>query len=84
VPHIGWLAVHPEHGQKGIGSRLLRWLEETIVRDTLKCPKVTLGTADKHPWLAKMYERQGYQRIGERDLGRGHITIYFQKTLIDQ
>lgn len=83
-PHIGWLAVHPDHKQKGIGGQLLRWLEETIVRDTFKSPKVTLATADKHPWLAKMYERQGYQKIDERDLGRGHMTIYFQKTLIDQ
>jgi len=81
VPHIGWFAVDPDLGNKGIGTKLLNWLEEEILRDTLKVPAVTLGTADKHPWLAAMYERKGYKRIGEKDLGKGHITLYFQKII---
>jgi GNAT superfamily N-acetyltransferase len=80
-PHIGWFAVDPELGRKGVGSQLLTWLEESILRDTLKVPAVTLGTADKHPWLATYYEKKGYQQIGEKDLGRGHITLYFQKII---
>ncbi len=38
VPHIGWFAVDPELGQKGVGSKLLSWLEETILVDTMKHP----------------------------------------------
>lgn len=81
VPHIGWFGVDPESGRKGVGSQLLNWLEENILRDTLKVPAVTLGTADKHPWLAEFYQKKGFQRIGEKDLGRGHMTIYFQKII---
>ncbi|MDK2599743.1 GNAT family N-acetyltransferase [Bacillus stercoris] len=66
---------------KGIGTKLLQWLEETILRDTLKVPFVSLGTADKHPWLIEMYERKGYVRSGEQDLGKGHITVYMKKQL---
>lgn len=81
VPHIWWFAVDPILGKKGVGSTLLTWIEETVIRDTLKSPAVTLGTADKHPWLIEMYERKGYKRIGEKDLGKGHITVFLRKIL---
>ncbi|MEC0434755.1 sulfur-containing aminoacid acetyltransferase SnaB [Bacillus subtilis] len=81
VPHIWWFAVDPGTGKKGIGTKLLQWLEETILRDTLKVPFVSLGTADKHPWLIEMYERKGYVRSCEQDLGKGHITVYMKKQL---
>ncbi|MGQ9008674.1 sulfur-containing aminoacid acetyltransferase SnaB [Bacillus stercoris] len=81
VPHIWWFAVDPDTGKKGTGTKLLQWLEETILRDTLKVPFVSLGTADKHPWLIEMYERKGYVRAGEQDLGKGHITVYMKKQL---
>ncbi|MGK9162634.1 sulfur-containing aminoacid acetyltransferase SnaB [Bacillus subtilis] len=81
VPHIWWFAVDPGTGKKGIGTKLLQWLEETILRDTFKVPFVSLGTADKHPWLIEMYERKGYVRSGEQDLGKGHITVYMKKQL---
>lgn len=68
-------------GKKGTGSALLEWVETEVLRDTLKVPFVSLGTADKHPWLMDMYERKGYVRAGEKDLGKGHITIYFKKQL---
>ncbi|MCY7834552.1 GNAT family N-acetyltransferase, partial [Bacillus spizizenii] len=48
---------------------------------TLKVPFVSLGTADKHPWLIEMYERKGYVRAGEQDLGKGHMTVYMKKQL---
>lgn len=60
---------------------MLEWVETEVLRDTLKVPYVSLGTADKHPWLMDMYERKGYVRAGEKDLGKGHITIYFKKQL---
>lgn len=81
VPHIGWFAVDPTLGKKGIGSKILEWLETEILQDQLKVPFVTLGTADKHPWLADMYTRKGYQKFAEKDLGKGHITYYFKKII---
>ncbi len=81
-PHIYWFAVDPQIGKQGVGTSLLKWIEENIVRDTLKSPAVTLGTADKHPWLINMYEKHGYEKVGSADLGRGHITIYLRKILL--
>ncbi|GIO07625.1 putative N-acetyltransferase YxeL [Brevibacillus reuszeri] len=81
LPHIWWFAVDPAISKKGIGSALLTWVEEVIVRDTLKAPAVSLGTAEEHPWLSAIYERRGYVRAGEANLGRGHTTIYFRKEL---
>jgi len=80
VPHIWWFASEPS-AKKGTGSILLEWVETEVLRDTLKVPYVSLGTADKHPWLIDMYERKGYVRAGEKDLGKGHITIYLKKQL---
>ena len=84
VPHIWWFAVDPSIGKKGVGSTFLQWIEETVIRDTLKSPAVSLGTADKHPWLIGMYERRGYVRVAEKDLGKGHITVFLRKTLRDE
>jgi S-(2-succino)cysteine N-acetyltransferase len=60
---------------------MMEWLENTVLRETLKCPAVSLGTADKHPWLIEMYERKGYEKAGSQDLGKGHITVYLVKKL---
>lgn len=81
VPHLYWVAVDPEVKKQGLASMLLTYVEETIIRDTLKSPAVTLGTADKHPWLVEMYEKRGYEKVGSADLGRGHTTIYLRKVL---
>lgn len=82
VPHLWWFASEPDAGRKGIGREMISWCEETIIRDTLKSPAVSLGTADKHPWLIDMYKRRGYEIEGSKDLGKGHITIYMKKILI--
>jgi GNAT superfamily N-acetyltransferase len=82
VPHIWWFAVDPDIGRKGIGSAMLAWCEETMVRDTLKSPAVSLGTAKEHPWLGDMYVRRGYVPVMEKDLGKGHTTVFYRKELL--
>jgi len=81
VPHIWWFATDPAVGRQGVGSQLLTWVEETWVRDILKCPAVSLGTAQNHPWLVEMYQRRGYVPVMTKDLGRGHITVFMKKEL---
>lgn len=81
VPHIWWLATDPDFKNRGIASRMLTWCEEEMVRDTLKSPAVSLGTAQNHPWLVDMYKRRGYKEIMTKDLGRGHITVFMKKEL---
>nr|WP_026021542.1 GNAT family N-acetyltransferase [Paenibacillus senegalensis] len=82
VPHLWWFATDPDIGRKGIGRETMSWCEEVFVRDTLKCPSVSLGTAESHPWLVQMYERRGYKIMGTKDLGRGHTTVYMKKDLL--
>ena len=44
----------------GYGSRLLKYVEEDFLRDTLKAAAVTLGTSARlHPWLLQIYEKEG-------------------------
>jgi GNAT superfamily N-acetyltransferase len=81
LPHFWWFASDPDAKRKGIGRDMITWAEETMVRDTLKAPAVSLGTADRHPWLIDMYKRRGYTVEGSKDLGRGHITIFMKKIL---
>ena len=83
-PHIYWLAVDPNITQGGVGSSMLKWLEENVVRETLKSPAVSLGTAEEHPWLVSMYEKKGYKKLGTAKLGRGHTTVYLQKILLPE
>lgn len=81
LPHVSMLAVDPETGKKGLGSKMLNWVETVIARDTLKSPAISLGTAEEHPWLVGMYVRKGYEKVGTANLGRGHTTIYMKKVL---
>jgi GNAT superfamily N-acetyltransferase len=82
VPHLWWFASDPDTERKGIGREMITWAEETMIRDTLKSPAVSLGTADRHPWLIDMYKRRDYVVQGSKDLGKGHLTIYMKKILI--
>lgn len=81
IPHIWWFAVDPLINEKGVGSALMKWIEDEVLGKQLRAPAVSLGTADRHPWLANMYERKGYVRVGEANLGKGHITVYFAKPI---
>ncbi|MEK8128748.1 GNAT family N-acetyltransferase [Paenibacillus filicis] len=80
-PFLYWFAVDPAWGGKGIGSLLLTYVEETVVRDELKASAVTLATSRKHPWLLPMYERRGYERFFERALGTDDQLIFLTKPL---
>lgn len=80
-PFLFLLAVHPAEQSRGIGSRLLQYVEEEIVRDTLLSPASTLATSRKHPWLLPFYERKGYQPFYERDLGTDDKLVFLIKNL---
>ncbi|MGK7376292.1 GNAT family N-acetyltransferase [Planococcus sp. 1R117A] len=82
VPHIWWFAVDPLNEEKRIGTAFMEWIETEILSKQFKAPAVSLGTADSHPWLAEMYERKGYIRAGQADLGKGHLTVYLMKPLL--
>lgn len=81
LPHVGWLATDPAHAGKGLGRRLMRALEQQVLIGQLHAPAVSLGTAQEHPWLGAFYLRLGYERVGARDLGLGHVTDFYIRPL---
>ncbi|WP_439328003.1 GNAT family N-acetyltransferase [Lonepinella sp. BR2357] len=80
VPHIGWVATHPDFKKQGLAAQLLKWVEQEVLA-ALKVPFVTLGTAENHPWLANFYFHQGFEVVGRADLTPDHTTIYYRKIL---
>ncbi|MGO4108267.1 GNAT family N-acetyltransferase [Paenibacillus sp. YAF4_2] len=83
LPFIKWFAVHPSEQGKGYGDKLLTWVENTIIRDKVGVPAVTLGTAEKHPWLLPMYQRRGYESIRSFDAGNGDGPMHLLRKIVD-
>ncbi|RPD94677.1 GNAT family N-acetyltransferase [Candidatus Pantoea deserta] len=81
LPHIGWFATAPHYRGQRLGALMLDWLEQAVLRDVLRAPAYSLGTAESHPWLIQLYETMGFEKISKKDLGKGHITVYMKKTI---
>lgn len=82
VPHIGQVVTAPEHMHKGYASKLIGLVTEEVLKQQLKVPFVTLGTATSHPSLRKMYEKLGFRAFREVQLpGKQHRTVYLRKDL---
>ncbi len=60
-PFIWWFAVDPAYKQKGLGSTLLTWVEEKLLRDQIKAPAVYLAITKRHTWLVSIYKGRGYK-----------------------
>lgn len=81
-PHIGHFVTSPRFKKQGYAKQMLQWIETVILRDQLKAPFVTLGTADTHPWLKDMYLSLGFTITKVTQLpGLSHQTIYFEKKI---
>lgn len=84
-PFVWWFATDPDFGGKGYGNQLMTYIEETILRDTLKAPAVVLGTsARKMSWLKDVYERRGYTSFFELEEPSGDRGAMMVKVLIPE
>lgn len=82
VPHLGWVTTHPDFKHHGFVTRLYRWIEAEVFVKELRVPSVTLGTAQCHPWLCKMYESWGFVPFKVVQLpGKKHRTVFMEKDL---
>lgn len=80
-PHIAHFVTAPEHKGKGYARMMLEYAED-ILTHQLKTPFVTLGTAQEHPWLPKMYESFGFKAYDKVHFrGKQHTTVLFKKEL---
>ena len=67
----------------GYARKLFFLLEEQILKEELRTPAVTLGTAAEHPWLVKMYESWGFETVETKTLpGNSHQTVYMKKSYL--
>jgi ribosomal protein S18 acetylase RimI-like enzyme len=60
-PYLHIIAVKAAYRGMGLGTKLLRFFEETVFPDA---SKVFLVVADFNPDARRLYERLGYQQVG--------------------
>lgn len=79
VGYIQSVCVAPGRRGLGLGRRLMAFAEERIFRET---PNVFLNVASFNPEAQRLYERLGYEVVGElRDyIVPGHSEILMRKT----
>ena len=77
--YIQTIAVPPDWRCRGIGTRIMEFAEQRIFRQS---PNVFLCVSAFNDHAQKLYERLGYQRVGELPdfLVRGFSEILLRKT----
>jgi [ribosomal protein S18]-alanine N-acetyltransferase len=80
VGYIRTIAVHADWRSRGLGRRLIWFAEERIFRDW---PNVFLCVSSFNPRARALYERLGYETVGELPdyIVRGHSEWLMRKTL---
>ena len=78
--YIQIVCVAPESRGSGLGTRLIRFAEERIFRET---PNVFLCVSSFNSGARRLYERLGYGLVGELPdyLVRGHSELLMRKTI---
>jgi ribosomal protein S18 acetylase RimI-like enzyme len=77
--YIQTIATHPDWRGRGLGTRIMRFAEERIFRQS---PNVFLCVSGFNHRAQMFYERLGYQRVGEFPdfLVKGYSEILLRKT----
>ncbi len=76
--HIRILWVHPDYQSKGLGSRLMDWVEKR--GRELRCTSALVDTMSFQ--APAFYERRGYRRFGVSECYEGGASrYYFEKEL---
>ncbi|MBO1148361.1 GNAT family N-acetyltransferase [Streptococcus thermophilus] len=81
LPHLGWVATHPDYQGRSLARMLIEEVIDEFVIKKLRAPAITLGTALEHPWLIKAYEKLGFVYLSEKQLFSDHKTVYMIKIL---
>lgn len=64
--HLAEMSVHPDHGRRGLGTRLVRAVQHEAGRRKLSA--VTLTTFADLPWNGPFYERLGFRSVACTEL----------------
>lgn len=71
--HLHELSVHPNHGRKGLGTRLTKKVIQFAHKSGLD--GVTLSTFRDVDWNAPFYFKLGFREMKDEELGEGLIKI---------
>lgn len=72
--HLDEMDVHPDHGRRGIGTRLVHTVIDWA---TSKCfDALTLVTFRHLPWNAPFYEGLGFECLSEQQMGDGMFELF--------
>jgi len=69
--HRGWvnyLAVHPSFQRRGLGSQIMRAIEERLL--ALGCPKINLQIRTGNTDAVRFYEKLGYKTDAAVSMGK--------------
>ena len=80
VGYLQTVCVAPDARGRGIGTRLVRFAEERIFRES---PNVFLCVSSFNDAARRLYERLGYHLVGELTdyLVAGHSELLYRKTV---
>ena len=57
--YVEWIACHPDHTGKGLGSKLLKWAE-SYAKETVNARMLTLNVMQGNGGAVRLYERKGF------------------------
>ncbi len=72
--HLAALGVHPEHGRRGVGGRLLA--AACALASELGRPAITLTTFVDVPWNAPWYTARGFAELTTDQWGAGLRAVW--------
>ena len=77
--YIQTVCIAPPHQGRGLGTRVVRWAEDRIARDS---PNVFMCVSSFNDGARRLYERMGYHVVGTfKDfLVTGHDELLLRKT----
>jgi ribosomal-protein-alanine N-acetyltransferase len=80
VGYIQTICIHPDHRGRGLGSRLVAFAEDRILRAS---PNVFMCVSSFNLDARRLYERLGYRVVGELCdyLVSGHSEILLRKSI---
>ena len=80
VGYIQTILVHPNRRGQGLGSKLVQYAEERILRDS---PNIFMCVSSFNANARRLYQRLGYEVVGELSnyIVNGHSEILLRKTV---
>lgn len=76
ICHIGKLIVHPDHQNKGIGTKLMHEIEKRFKKSL----NYSLFTGYKDKKNIYLYEKLGYHIYNEKIIKKGLKLVYLEKS----